>query len=222
MPESDRKTRVGQAYVRLKEEIRSNRMPAEFQATEPEIAKILGMSRTPVREALIRLQAEGLVQLVPRRGARVLPLKIRDLTEIYEILLTLEPEAAGALARRRLTAAELQPFEDAMTRMEEAIFHDLDAWALADDDFHTSILELHGNRRMLTMVSGLYDQAYRARTITLHMREPPVQSNHEHREVLRHIVAGDVEAARRSCRAHRERTSAELIALLEKFQLGQL
>lgn len=222
MAETARTTRVGHAYSRLKDEIRTNRMPAGYQAPEPEIALRLGMSRTPVREALIRLQAEGLVELVPRRGARVLPIRIDDLREIYEILNALEPEAAGALAARKPSLDYLQPLEDAMTRMEASLYNDLDAWAEADDAFHTALLELHGNRRMLGFVSSLYDQAHRARVVTLRMRDLPMQSTTEHREILRHIAAGDADAAYHTFRAHRERTSGELIAVLEKFQLGQL
>ena len=97
-PAAPKATRVSDAYDRLKAEILLGRMPPGFQAPEPEIALRLGMSRTPVREALIRLEAEGLVQLIPRRGARVLPVRAEDMREIYAILTALEPEAAAALS----------------------------------------------------------------------------------------------------------------------------
>ena len=93
-----------EAYQGIKDEILENRMAPGFQATEPEVAERLGMSRTPVREALIRLQEDGLVEVVPRRGMRVLPVSPDDMREIYEVLCCVETEAAMLLAARRPNA----------------------------------------------------------------------------------------------------------------------
>ena len=181
------------------------------------------MSRTPVREALIRLEAEGLVELIPRRGARVLPIRPDDMREIYEVLLALEPEAAAGLAAQNPSAEQLQPLEDATTEMEEALERgDLDAWAEADDRFHHTMLELHGNRRLKAFAVALNDQAHRARIVTLRLREKPVESTKEHRQILEHLRNGNAAEARRAFRAHRQRTSKELVGILEKFKLGQL
>ncbi len=223
MTESARQTRVSDAYARLREDIRSNRLPPGFQAPEPEIAMRLGMSRTPVREALIRLEADGLVELVPRRGARVLPIRADDMREIYDILTSLEPDAAAAVAARNPTPEQLAPVEVAMADMEHALAaEDLDRWADADDRFHLSLLDLHGNRRLRGFIHALYDQAHRARIVTLRMRGTPVRSTEEHRQILAHLRAGDAEATRRVFRAHRRRASAELLNILEKYKLGQL
>ena len=223
MSQAPKTTRVEDAYARLKDEIRNNRMPPGYQAPEPEIALRLGMSRTPVREALIRLEAERLVELVPRRGARVLPIRADDMREIYEILTALEPEAAAHLAARKPSRVDLAPLEQATRAMEEAIeAKDLDAWADADDHFHLTLLEMHGNRRLIAYVSSLYDQAHRARIVTMRMREAPVRSTQEHRDILEHLARGDAEATRRAFRAHRLRSAAELLQILEKYRLGNL
>ncbi len=223
MPEPARQTRVGDAYERLKEEIRSNRLPPGFQAPEPEIALRMGMSRTPVREALIRLEAEGLVELIPRRGARVLPIRPDDMAEIYEILTALEPEAAANLAREKPTDAQLMPLDRATTKMEKALkAGDLDAWAEADDLFHRTLLAMHGNQRLLGFVASLFDQAHRARIVTLRMRDTPYRSTQDHRQILEHLRAGDVEATRTAFREHRQRAANELLGILEKYKLGQL
>ncbi|MEY8118627.1 MULTISPECIES: GntR family transcriptional regulator [Falsihalocynthiibacter] len=222
MPEV-KTTRVADAYLRLKEEILSNRMPSGFQAPEPEIATLLGMSRTPVREALIKLEAEGLVELIPRRGARVLPVSLEDMAEIYEILTALEPEAAAALARRRPSKEELSGMEQATLEMEKALTaNDLDAWADADDRFHRLLLELHGNKRLLAMVSVLFDQAHRARMVTLRMRAIPEDSTRVHREILEGIAAGDEAGVAELFREHRKRASSELLDILKKFRLSVL
>ena len=114
-------SRVDDAHARIKDEILANRMPPGLQATEPEIAAELGMSRTPVREALIRLEAEGLVQLRPRHGAHVLPIEPDDMREIYEILTALEPEAAASLAARRPTPEQLAPMAAATAASHTAL-----------------------------------------------------------------------------------------------------
>lgn len=216
-------SRVDDAYDRLKQEIRANRMSPGFQAPEPEIALRLGMSRTPVREALIRLEAEGLVELIPRRGARVLPLSSVDMKEIYEILTALEPDAAAKVAASGPSRRDLAPLEDATSMMERALVNeDLDAWADADDRFHQMLLELHGNKRMVAYVSSLFDQAHRARMITLRMRELPERSTREHREILDCLAAGNVGAVRKLFREHRERAAKELLGILDDYRLAQL
>lgn len=223
MAETAKTTRVNNAYERLKAEILLNRMPPGFQAPEPEIASQLGMSRTPVREALIRLEADGLVELIPRRGARVLPVYAADMREIYEILTALEPEAAAQLARRNLDTAAVAELESATTDMETALAdNDLEAWAEADDRFHRKLLRLHGNRRLSAFADTLFDQAHRARMVTLRLRKPPVRSTQDHREILQHILVGDGEKARATFRSHRERAAGELLAILEDYKLPRL
>lgn len=223
MSAKPRHTRTEDAYARLKRAIRANELSAGEIAPEPEIALRLGMSRTPVREALIRLESEGLVELVPRRGARVLPIKAEDMREIYELLAALEPEAAAALASRRPSADELAPLEESVRDMEAALSRDdLEAWAEADSRFHQILLVLGGNRRMRDFVNTLYDQVHRARMFTLHLRAKPVQSTQEHRQAMTLIARGEAEAVRRLFRLHRRRASAELLKILETCHLHQL
>ncbi len=218
-----RTTRVADAYERLKAEILDNHMPPGFQALEPEIALRLGMSRTPVREALLKLASDGLIELIPRHGARVLPMSPDDMREIYEVLTALEPEAAARLARARPSDAELRSLEQATQDMEQALTrNDLDAWAAADDRFHRRLVELNGNRRLSGFVKTLFDQAHRARMMTLRLREPPAKSTEDHRAILEHIRAGDADKAREAFRLHRERAAAELLTILENYRLPRL
>lgn len=220
MPKTQRATRVVDAYMRIKAEIRSNRMPPGFQLPEPELALRFEMSRTPMREAVIRLEAEGLVEVIPRRGVRVLPVLPEDMAEIYEILTALEPEAAAALAARKPSIEELAPLADATSAMEKALQDkDLEAWAEADDLFHKLMVDLRGNKRLAEFVSTLYDQAHRVRMLTLHLRPYPVQSTREHREILTHLGTGDAEAARKVFHDHRSRAAHELLEILKQQKL---
>lgn len=214
---------VSDAYERLKSDILATNIPPGFQATEPEFADRLGMSRTPVREALLRLQSDGLVALIPRRGARVLPISIDDVREIYEILTALEPEAAARLASDHRDSNSLSELDAATEDMERALAaSDLDAWAAADDRFHRKLLQLHQNRRMIEFVSRLFDQSHRVRLLTLRLREPPTRSTTEHRAILQHIKAGNAEEARREFRAHRVRAAKELLEILAHYRLTSL
>lgn len=223
MANAKKATRVDDAYERLKDEILENRMPPGFQAPEPEFALRLGMSRTPVREALLRLEAEGLVELIPRRGARVLPISPVDMEEIYEILTALEPEAAASLAKNKLGKKELQGLEDACADMEKALDKgDLEAWGIADSQFHSKLLKLHGNRRLSAYARTMCDQAHRVRMITLRLRNKLEKSTQEHREILKRIQNGDPDGARQVFRKHRERTARELLDILENYKFPSL
>ncbi len=212
---SEKKTRVDDAYLRLKQAIRSSALSPNEQLTEPEIASRLGMSRTPVREALIRLSSDGLVRLIPRRGALILPVSKQDMEEIYDILMALEPAAAAKLAARNPSEAELAPLRQAVEAMEAAIdAGELTQWAEADDQFHDAFLKLQGNGRIVEMVSTLNDQAHRARMMTLNARPIPVQSTKEHREILDNLSSGNAQGARDAFERHRRRAAQELLALM--------
>jgi DNA-binding GntR family transcriptional regulator len=216
-------SRVNDAYGRLKNDILNNRLPPGSMIPEPAIAHRLGMSRTPVREALITLQNEGLVELIPRRGVRVLPISPNDMREIYELLTLLEPEAAADLAGRREKAGTIASLENCTAEMEQALRdNDLDRWASADDDFHRELLRAKGNQRLLEFVNNLFDQAHRARMVTLRLRALPWQSTEEHRAILTAISNGNADEARAIFRRHRERAAVELLGVLEKSRLSSL
>jgi DNA-binding GntR family transcriptional regulator len=212
-----------QAYHELRARILDNLWAPGYQALEQEVALALGMSRTPVHEALMRLQQEGLVEVAPRRGMRVLPVSAADMREIYEILTALECAAAQTLGNRTPSAAELEPMVQATQAMEAALLRDdLDAWARADETFHMALVKLAGNRMLLETVMGYWDRAHRARMFTLRLRPKPVNSTQEHMQLVRMLAAGDGAGAAQVNRAHRERASGELLGIFERFQLQQL
>lgn len=214
---------VDQAYSELRRRILDNVWAPGYQALEQEIALALGMSRTPIREALICLQREGLVEVVPRRGMRVLPVSPVDMREIYEVLTALECMAVEIVARRGPSDEELLPLDQATTDMARALERDdLDAWARADEHFHEQLVLLCGNRQLHQTVLNYWDRAHRARMFTLRLRPKPVNSTQEHLALVEHLRAGDVEGAVRENRAHRERASRELLAIFERFRLQQV
>ena len=185
MQTRSKNTRVDDAYDRLKFEITHSKLPPGFQAPEPDIAERLGMSRTPVREALIRLEADGLVNLVPRRGVRVLGVTVQDLMEVYDLLGALEPLAISNLAGRRIAPQDLEELEDLIREMEVALAgSDLDGWAQAEDGFYRMLLALNDNRRLEKIVLGLHDQIRRGRMVLLGLRGVPVATIQNYRDIL--------------------------------------
>ncbi len=220
---SPRGSRVEEAYSAIRRRILDNVYPPGHQALEGDLADELAISRTPVREALIRLANEGLVEVIPRHGMRVLPVSPTDMREIYVVLTALESAAAELLAQRRPNEAELQPLLEATRDMTRALAaDDLDAWATADERFHQGLVELAGNRTLIDAVARLGDRVHRARMFSLRLRPKPVNSTHEHMAMLERIRAGDGGGAVEVNRAHRERASRELLAIFERYRLQQM
>jgi DNA-binding GntR family transcriptional regulator len=216
-------SRVDEAHALLRLRILDNVYPPGHQALESEIADELGISRTPVREALLRLASEGLVEVVPRHGMRVLPVSAGDMAEIYVVLAALESAAAEQLANRRPSDAELKPLVEATRDMGRALkADDLDAWAAADARFHQGLVELAGNRTLQDAVQRLGDRVHRARQFTLRLRPKPVNSTREHGALLERIRAGDAVGAVRINREHRERASRELLAIFQRYRFNQM
>lgn len=212
---------VESAYVALKTAILSNTFPPGYQAAENDVASQLGMSRTPVHEAAIRLQAEGLVEVQPRKGILVCAISARDIREIYELTMALEGMAAEVLALQPGSAAKdqvLNQLETETLSMEVAIREDdLDRWAAADDHFHRLLTGECGNSRLARMAGTIRDQTHRTRLLTLRLRPKPLNSAIEHRAIIEAIRTGDARAAADSAARHRRRASQIMIPLLEKL-----
>lgn len=214
---------VDSAYERIRRRILDNEWLPGHSALEHQVADELGMSRTPVREALKRLENEGLVEVIPRHGVRVLPVSATDMQEIYLILTALECTAAELLAARRPSAKELAPLVDATKAMDAALrAEDLNAWAAADERFHQNLVDLAGNRHLQATVLNYWDRSHRARLFSLRLRPKPVNSTKEHMQMVERLRAGDAEGAARVTRAHRERARHELVAIFERFKLAQM
>ena len=211
------------AYHEIKQRIMGNIYPPGVRVLEQDLAAQLGMSRTPVREALIRLEKEGLVEIAPRRGMRVIPVAPDDMREIYEVLTCLESRAAERLAERQPSREELAPLIEAVERMDQALdWGDLEAWAEADELFHRLLLEMSGNKRLAAMALTVFDQAHRARMVTLRMRPLPRKSSGDHREVIEAILTGDSRAAYRRHFQHRHEAMRLLTDILERYKLSAL
>lgn len=213
------------AYTEIKARILDSDLAPGSQMLEQTIAHELGMSRTPVREALVRLEQEGLLEIVPRHGVRISTLAPSDMREIYDILIALEPTAIELLTRRRPDRRELATLIEACDRMEEALSGsqpDLRTWAAADELFHMNLATLCGNRRLAGMIMTVWEQAHRARMFTLTLRPVPLRSTIEHRAVVEAVLEGEPLQARTLYEAHRRRGGEELMAIIERHGFHRL
>jgi len=202
---------VDHVYRELRQRIIDNAMPPGTQMLESELALLLGVSRTPVRGALLRLADEGLIEQIPRRGMRVLPLSAVDVREIYELIGYLEAGAADTLARRKPGRQALAPLDAAVRQMQNALARgDREGWAAGDRNFHHYLLSLAGNRRLAAIALGLLDQMQRVRMMTLEGHTQPETSTRNHAAVLEAIRRGDAQAARDLHLAHKRWWGGEL------------
>jgi DNA-binding GntR family transcriptional regulator len=214
---------VEHAYAQLRRRILDNEWPANTRLLEQEVTAALGMSRTPIREALVRLEQEGLIQIRPRHGILVLPIALADLREVYDIVTALEAKAAELLARRGLPPDGRAALERALAAMDAALAgDDRLAWAAADAEFHWLLVELCGNRRLAGLARTYWDQTQRARLTALRLLTELRHSTAEHRALIALLVAGDADGAREAQRRNRERGGRALIEVLERFRLTQL
>lgn len=183
--------------------------------SDRELAQRLELSRTPVREAIQRLASDGLVEVIPRRGTRVLPLRADDVREIHQIARALELEAAILLAVA--PERDLAGLRRLVLQMAEALAKgDRDHWVRLDEAFHHDLVEACGNRRLAKMYLGQRGLTDRARYFALHLRDLPVQSAEDHREMLSAIEQRDTKRLCELYHEHWDRTTAELLTLIER------
>lgn len=181
------------------------------------------MSRTPVREAVLILSQQGLVQVRPRRGMRVCAISPQDMGDVYDVLTELESLAAQRAAEQGYHSGDLKVLRRAIDDMDAALAaEDREGWAEADAAFHRELLRLGRNPRLETLAALMEDQVRRARAVTLYMRPLPVKSNADHRAVLEAIAAGRAHEARSRHRTHRLAARDMLVGLLTLHRLQQV
>jgi len=181
------------------------------------------MSRTPVREATLMLQTQGLLEVQPRKGIKIKAISVQDMADIYEVLTELECLAAKRAARAGFVNKELKAMRDTIKVMDSALAEqNREAWAEADEAFHSELLRLGGNKRIEQLAKLVNDQVRRARLITLNMRPLPTKSNKDHRKLCQAILKGDAAMADEVHRRHRLDASEMLIDLLNNAGLKRI
>lgn len=214
---------AGAIYDELKARIMYNKLSGGSQLLEDAISADFGVSRTPVREALAKLESDGLIEPIPRHGYRVLPITIDDIREIYQVLSPLETVAAELLAEKKPNAMEVQSLQEAVDGMAAALkSNDLDAWAEADETFHARLVDLCGNHRLAKAAHLLFAQSHRVRLFTLRLREKPLSSVKNHGALVEAIRKKRPDLARQIHAGQRDYWMITMAQLLERLNVHQL
>lgn len=179
----------------LRQEILANRLPPGTELQEVALAESLGVSRGPVREALGRLAAEGLVTVRPRRGAVVRSLSKDEFLEAYQVREALEMLAIR-LAVPRLTVQDIKQLQGLIDEMiEQAEQGDVQGFFSTNVAFHEALVDASGNRKLKDTHRQLLGQMGRYQMRSLALRGNLQRSIAEHRAILRAVKAGDAERA---------------------------
>jgi DNA-binding GntR family transcriptional regulator len=198
-------TSAERALDTLREVILRGELPAGARLGEVELAERLGVSRTPVREALSRLAAEGLVQVVPNRGARVATWSVDELEGVFELRALLEPQVT-ALAASAATPADLDELEDLAVRMERTGRpgggQDLDALVPLNRAFHDRLVALAGHPALAAALAGVIHPPIVVRNFHAYDDASLCRSLAHHVEIVAAMRAGDPEWARAVMTAH--------------------
>ena len=215
MPTPDAETiqsAADRAYAFAKDRIVTGGYPGGTLISEGEVAQALRISRTPIREAFLRLSVEGLLRLYPKRGALVVPVSAREIHDVLDARLLIEEYAARtviAAGRHGEVAAELRAILD--KHREPGVPRDASRFTEVDEQFHGTLVVAAGNRLLAGFYSTLRDRQLRMGTTALH-RDPRRYDTilAEHAALADLIGAGDAEAAAVALAEHIAATRAVL------------
>lgn len=204
------------AHAIIRHAIRDLVLPPGKTILEREVAETLEMSRTPIREALVRLENEDALQLIPRKGFYVEPIEKSDLSDIYQMNEALDGLAIE-LAAEQMNDDEIDKLEELVTRQEEVMANgEFKEWAKLDDEFHNKIIKFSTNNSLNKVLDIYSDKLYKARLYTINHRPKPAMSIVEHKAMIACLRAHDGKAARVLMESHRKRAQKEILNALDE------
>ncbi|HIT90893.1 MAG TPA: GntR family transcriptional regulator [Candidatus Merdenecus merdavium] len=182
---------------------------------EIQLANRLGVSRTPIREAIRKLELEGLVLMIPRKGAEVAKITVKNLKDVLEVRRALE-ELAVQVACDHIDEEQLEDIKLAAKEFEEAVKNrDLSGLAESDIKFHDLIFQATTNQRLITILHNLREQMYRYRVEYLKDSKAHEVLIKEHNEIVKALSERDKEAATLAIRGHIENQEKTIISNIE-------
>jgi DNA-binding GntR family transcriptional regulator len=192
------------AYEALHRGMIEGRYPPGSWVRESDVARAIGVSRTPVREALNRLQAEGLVRIHPHRGAVVVGWTARDLDDIFELRVLVEGYGARRVAQH--PPPDVTGLLDLCDQMDQLLEDDRpehrEAMSQLAVDFHALLHELTGNRLLVSMLPSLVGAPFVREAFDHHTHDDLARAFAQHRELVEAVLAGDGEWAQAIMVAH--------------------
>ncbi|MDE6700865.1 MAG: GntR family transcriptional regulator [Acetatifactor sp.] len=186
----------------LRQAILTGELKPGERLMEIHLANMLGVSRTPIREAIRKLELEGLVTMIPRRGAEVAQITEKSMSDVLEVRRAMDALCAE-LACERITQEELERLKEACGQFEKATgTKDVKKIAQADVELHDIILQATGNRRLIQLVNNLSEQMYRYRFEYIKDISQHERLVEEHRIIYESLVSRDKERAAEAARTH--------------------
>lgn len=202
-------------FQTLRQAILKGELQPGERLMEIKLAQLLGVSRTPIREAIRKLELEGLVVMIPRKGAAVANITEKDTKDVLEVRRTLEMFAVE-VACERITEEQLAALKEA-AKAFEASKGSMDLIRIAETDmqFHEIIYEATHNERLVQMLNNLRENMYRYRIE--YLKDPNYYDSlvGEHREILQAIETKNIEKARVCMRDHIENQQLAVISRLK-------
>ncbi|MEJ8845656.1 GntR family transcriptional regulator [Variovorax rhizosphaerae] len=206
------RTRADEVYAQLKRDIAEFRMVPGDRFTENEISERLGVSRTPVRQALFRLQQEGFVEVLFRSGWRVLPFDFDQFEQLYDLRMVLETTAVHRLCEtdRRINRKMLSDLAEIWLAPQAQRSSDNTQVAEWDEAFHCALVAAAGNGEMTRVHRDVTDRIRIIRRLDFTM-QPRIEATYdEHAKILKAIRANRGDQAAMLLRAHIETSQAEV------------
>jgi DNA-binding GntR family transcriptional regulator len=187
----------------IRQAIIDGRLPPGRRLKEEELARELGISRTPVREALLMLHAEGLVDNAPNRGAAVRSHSVEDLDDLYQLRALLEGYSTRRAASR-LSDDEIRELRESCERFNDLLDTDADMSELVHENlhFHQTILDSAGSPRLIAMVRQVIELPLVYRSYVWYSAEQQRISGHYHVQITRALEARDAERAELVMKEH--------------------
>ena len=199
---NDKYSLRGRVFQKLREDILSGRYKENEELKEVAIGEELGVSRTPVREAFRQLELEGLIQIVPNKGAYVTGITAKDVKDIYMIRSLLEGLCAR-LATENITKDQLEEMEENIYLAEfHAAKGHMDQMAELDNRFHDILYEACNSKMLEHTLRDYHQYVLRVRQKTLSTNTRGRASNEEHRQIMEAIKAGDAAKAEQLANRH--------------------
>jgi DNA-binding GntR family transcriptional regulator len=205
------------AYQAISRAIANLELKPGEALTQDRLAKWLSISRTPVREALRRLEQDGIIQTMPGRGLVVTELTIKDVEDMLEVLRLMDSHAAYLAAQRRTQEQADQLGAVARALLAAAERHDVEAWSAADKPYHEIMLAASGNQLLRQSILDVRRRLHRVTINSATRPERLLACTHEHLAVAEAIIAGDAEAAARLMREHIDAMSTSAMTLIRTY-----
>ncbi|MDF9407060.1 MAG: putative HTH-type transcriptional regulator YdfH [Pelotomaculum sp. PtaB.Bin013] len=203
-------------FESLREAILLGRLKPGERLMEVQLAEEMGVSRTPVREAIRKLELDGFVIMVPRKGAYVAGITLKDIADVFEVRAALEGMAAG-LAAERITDEELDQLERSLVQIRESQSGDnINAVVEGDTAFHDIIYQASRNQQLVQIITHLREQIQRFRMTSLSQPGRSKFALDEHKKIVEAISDRDVELARVLAREHIENAEQSLLNAVRK------